>query len=169
MKKLSLILFSISIFFLFSTGINLEAKTREYITGVAKVVDGDSIKIKGLSIRLFGIDAPEKRQVCFKKGNPYNCGVISSKILKDYIKTKLITCAYSKKDRYGRILGTCHFYNDLSGSFSLNRYMVFTGNAVAYKRYSKEYLEDEEWAKKNNLGIWSGKFMRPEEWRRKSK
>ena len=47
--------------------------------------------------------------------------------------------------------------------------MVFTGNAVAYKRYSKEYLEDEEWAKKNNLGIWSGKFMRPEEWRRKSK
>ena len=169
MKKLSLILFSISIFFLFSTWINLEAKTREYITGVAKVVDGDSIKIKGLSIRLFGIDAPEKRQVCFKKGNPYNCGVISSKILKDYIKTKLITCAYSKKDRYGRILGTCYLYNSQAESLSLNSYMVNTGNAVAYRRYSKKYIVDEQFAKQNKLGMWQGKFIRPEEWRKKNK
>ena len=65
------------------------------------------------------------------------------------------------------ILNTC--YNAVDKKLSLNRYMVFTGNAVAYKRYSKEYLDDEKWAKNNQLGMWQGKFIRPEEWRRKTK
>ena len=169
MKKLSLILFSALLFFLINISITFSANTTEYITGEAKVIDGDSIKIKGVSIRLSGIDAPEKKQVCFYKDQPYYCGTISLKILKNYIKNKLITCSYSNKDKYGRILGTCYFYNNQKDSFSLNKYMVLTGNAVAYKRYSKEYLDDEEWARKNSLGIWQGKFIRPEEWRRKNK
>ena len=76
---------------------------------------------------------------------------------------------YFDKDKYGRILGTCYLPKNEGDKLSLNRYMVFTGNAVAYKRYSKEYLDDEKWAKNNQLGMWQGKFTRPEEWRRKTK
>ena len=44
--------------------------------------------------------------------------------------------------------------------------MVRSGYAIAYKRYSKKYLNDQEWAKKFKLGIWNGIFENPEEWRK---
>ena len=47
--------------------------------------------------------------------------------------------------------------------------MVSSGNAVAYKRYSKTFLKHEDEAKINKRGIWQGEFERPEQWRRKSK
>ena len=170
MKKLSLILFSILIIFLINSTVTFSSKFSNFISGKVKVIDGDTIKIKGNNIRLFGIDAPEKNQICFKKTQSYNCGSISTKVLKKYAEGKLVTCAYNDKDRYGRIIGICNFYyNAKDKKLSLNRYMVFTGNAVAYKRYSKEYLDDEKWAKNNQLGMWQGKFIRPEEWRRKTK
>ena len=169
MKKLSLILFSILIFFFINFSLTSSAQLSDFISGKAKVIDGDTIKIKGNNIRLSGIDAPEKNQICLKKSESYNCGSTSTKALKKYIGRKIIKCAYTEKDRYGRILGTCYLWRDESKKLSLNRYMVFTGNAVAYKRYSKEYLKDEKWAKNNQLGMWQGKFIRPEEWRRKTK
>ena len=44
--------------------------------------------------------------------------------------------------------------------------MVRSGYAVAYKRYSKDYVGDEKYAKENKLGIWKGSFDRPEKWRK---
>ena len=38
--------------------------------------------------------------------------------------------------------------------------------SVKYKRYSKDYLRDEAYAKENKLGIWKGSFERPEKWRK---
>ena len=51
-----------------------------------KVIDGDSIEIKKEKIRLFGIDAPEKNQICSKNSNSYNCGLTSTQFLKEIIK-----------------------------------------------------------------------------------
>ena len=47
--------------------------------------------------------------------------------------------------------------------------MVHSGHAVAYKRYSKKYLDSEKWARDNHLGMWQGNFERPEKWRKKSR
>ena len=44
--------------------------------------------------------------------------------------------------------------------------MVRKGYAVAYKRYSKRYINDENYAKENKLGLWEGTFLRPEKWRK---
>ena len=44
--------------------------------------------------------------------------------------------------------------------------MVRNGYAIAYKRYSKDYISDEEFAKTNKLGLWSGIFLKPEKWRK---
>ena len=47
--------------------------------------------------------------------------------------------------------------------------MVFFGHAVAYKKYSKKYVELENSAKKREIGIWQGEFDMPWDWRRKYK
>ena len=37
--------------------------------GIPRVIDGDSLKINNNTIRLLGIDAPEKKQTCKKNQN----------------------------------------------------------------------------------------------------
>jgi endonuclease YncB( thermonuclease family) len=145
----------------------------EEIYGMPKIIDGDTVHIKSKKIRLEGIDAPEIKQQCqktylqisaivgfnFKKN--YSCGIISKKKLIDKINKSKINCIASGRDRYKRYLATC--YKD---KINLNKWMVRNGLAVAYKRYSKEYLRDEAYAKENKLGIWKGSFERPEKWRK---
>jgi|TARA_Y100000294_G_C8418322_1_gene281747 endonuclease YncB( thermonuclease family) len=63
MKKLNLILCSFVIIFLF---IFNSAKADTFLTGFPLIIDADTIKIGNDKIRLFGIDAPEKKQFCKK-------------------------------------------------------------------------------------------------------
>ena len=167
MKKLSLILFSILI--LLPTQISSIASEKK-ITGFAKVIDGDSIKINGINIRLFGIDAFELKQSCENWSK--HCGKESKRMLEEIIDRKRITCSYREKDRYRRILGICYFgvyYHD-DPLLEINGTMVFNGRAIAYTRYSKRYLELENSAKKDKAGIWRYGFKEtPEQWRRKNK
>ena len=132
------------------------------IYGFPIITDGDTIKISNNKIRLHGIDAPEKKQKCTKNKKKYNCGVVATKALTEKIGKKLVKCLTQKnKDRYNRFIGICFV-----GGKDLNKWMVRNGHAVAYKRYSKEYILDEEFAKTNKLGLWSGTFLNPEKWRK---
>ena len=145
----------------------------EEIKGLAKIIDGDTVHINSKKIRLEGIDAPEMRQQCqkvfleisaivgFNLKKDYSCGVISKEKLIDKINKSKINCVSSGRDRYKRYLATC--YKD---KINLNKWMVRNGLAVAYKRYSKDYLGDEIYAKENKLGLWKGSFIRPEKWRK---
>ena len=54
----------------------------------------------------------------------------------------------------------------LKGSINLNRWMVRNGYAVAYRKYSKQYILDENFAKEEKLGLWQGTFVKPEKWRK---
>ena len=60
-KKNKIIYLILFIFFFLKTNLYSEE-----ITGYAKVIDGDTIRIKGNKIRLYGIDAPENNQICSK-------------------------------------------------------------------------------------------------------
>ena len=171
MNKIISSLSSILILF-FAGQLHSEEKV---IYGFAKVIDGDSIKIGKESIRLQGIDAPEVKQVCKKKNDkPYMCGLIAKDALKNYIefakvksRENLVYCYYSERDRYKRIIGKCFLGKE--SFFYLNEAMVLKGYAVAYTRYSKDYIEAENKAKAEGRGIWQGKFELPEDWRRKNK
>ena len=132
------------------------------ISGVPRVTDGDTIKILNKRIRLHGIDAPEKKQICIKNFKEYSCGQEATNALKKKIDGKLVTCKVQNKlDRYKRYIGVC-----LLGDVNLNKWMVRNGYAVSYRRYSKDYIEDENYAKKKKTGLWSGNFIYPEKWRK---
>jgi len=179
MKKQSLILSNIVLIFFtntsFSNSFNFDFGKTMAVSGKASVIDGDTIRINKKKIRLYGIDAPELRQTCgwvFSRG----CGEESKWMLEQILKNEIITCFYKQKDKYGRIIGICYVGEldhipilMLSPMFEINGVMVNMGLAIAYKRYSNRYIKLEDDAKKNNRGIWKGKFEKPEEWRKKNK
>ena len=163
MKKVTIILFLL---------FNQNALAQE-ISGFPKIIDGDTVHINNYKIRLEGIDAPEIKQKCEKPffsisfiisyslNKEYHCGKISKEKLKKKIGSKKIICISKSKDRYKRYLATCYLKKE-----NLNRWMVRNGHAISYKKYSKEYLVDEDFAKRNSLGLWVGKFIEPEKWRK---
>ena len=131
------------------------------IIGPAIVTDGDTIKIDGQRIRLHGIDAPESTQVCQMDGEPWDCGQAAAETLESLTEGKEVRCEEQDIDRYDRIVAVCY-----SGGVDLNEQMVRLGLALAYRRYSLDYVEEEEDAQRNGSGMWQGEFVAPYEWRR---
>ena len=126
-----------------------------------QVIDGDTIHIGKLKYRFFGIDAPEIKQICEKDNIKIQCGVIAKSVLQNKIADKIPECVVKDKDRYQRLVAECFI-----GKESLSRFMVREGYAVAYSQYSKNFIEDEKYAKENKLGIWSMNFQIPSEYRK---
>ena len=131
------------------------------ISGQARVIDGDTIEIDGQRIRLHGIDAPETRQLCYIDGKQWQCGKDAGNILSDWINHRPVTCQERDRDRYGRIVAVCYV-----GDEDLNAWMVLQGLAVAYRRYSLDYVEQETDAQLARRGVWATRFVLPWEWRR---
>jgi len=133
------------------------AREPEVVSGLAEVIDGDSIRLDGRVIRLAGIDAPELRQTCLVHTGPYPCGDVARRALGDMLSGRLVTCRVSGRDRYGRRLASCE-----AGGDDIGAALVRRGFAVAYGRY----LSEEADARRKKLELWSGSFERPSEWRR---
>lgn len=128
------------------------------ITGLARVIDGDTIDVAGTRVRLEGIDAPETDQKCKDgAGRDYLCGIAASKALRDLIGRDPVTCQNVGKDRYGRVLGVC---SNASGT-DMNAELVRRGLAVAFRRYSLRYADVEDAARAAKAGLWSGTFEHP--------
>jgi endonuclease YncB( thermonuclease family) len=152
-------IFNVSVIILFILSSNVVAGE---ISGVPRITDGDTIKILNKRIRLHGIDTPEKKQFCVKNYKQYRCGQEATNALKKKIDGRLVICKVQDQlDRYRRYIGVCFL-----GDIDLNKWMVRNGYAVAYRRYSKDYIEDENYAKKNKIGLWSTSFIHPEKWRK---
>ena len=150
------IIFLISIFLLvFLLTIN-DIKSQEL-----KVVDGDTIYLDGKKIRFTGIDTPELKQTCIKHGTKDQCGLTAKKILIDKISNNSVECISEGKDQYKRTLAECFVNNE-----SLSSHLVRSGYAFAYRKYSKKFIEDENYAKTNQLGMWSMKFEYPWDFRK---
>ncbi len=133
------------------------------IKGKPRIVDGDTIWIGETKIRLHGIDAPESKQTCQDaNGTKYRCGEMATFALAEIIENHWITCKGETLDRYKRRIAVCY-----AGPYDINAEMVVRGWALAYRRYSQDYVDEEGTARKSRVGMWQGQFMEPWEWRRK--
>jgi endonuclease YncB( thermonuclease family) len=128
-----------------------------------KIIDGDTIHLNNEKIRFTGIDSPELKQTCNKNSEIIYCGIKAKQLLIDKIGKNKVTCIREGKDQYKRTLAEC-FVNDVS----LSKFLVREGYAFAYRIYSKKFINDEDFAKKNNAGMWSMKFEYPWDWRKKN-
>ena len=126
-----------------------------------KVIDGDTIHLNAEKIRFTGIDTPELKQTCIKEWVIDPCGVTAKEILIEKIGNNKVECISEGKDQYKRTLAEC-FVN----SESLSSYLVRSGYAFAYRRYSKKFIKDEDYAKLNKIGMWSMEFDYPWDYRK---
>ena len=127
-----------------------------------KVVDGDTIYLNGEKIRFTGIDTPELKQTCIKEGIKNFCGVKAKKILIDKIANNTVKCINEGKDQYKRTLAECFVNNE-----SLSRYLVRSGYAFAYRRYSTKFIPDEDFSRISKSGMWAMEFDFPWDYRKK--
>ena len=150
MKKLSLYAFLVLMFCNVSFADNL------------KIVDGDTIVLNGEKIRFSGIDTPELKQTCIKDDQKIFCGMLAKMILVKKIGNEIPNCKKEGVDVYKRVLAECFVNGE-----SLSSFLVRSGYAFAYRKYSKKFIKDEEFAKENKLGMWSMQFEYP--WRFRNK
>ena len=126
-----------------------------------RVVDGDTIVLNGEKIRFSGIDTPELKQTCMKGDEKVFCGKSAKMLLIKKIGNQMPECISEGKDAYKRTLAECFVNGE-----SLSAFLVRSGYAFAYRKYSDKFIKDEEFAKKNKLGIWSMKFQYPWDFRK---
>ena len=133
------------------------------VRGAARVVDGDTLEVAGQSVRLFGIDAPERNQDCGLPGERWACGRWSGEELARMIGGRNVTCIEMDIDRYGRVVARCS-----AGQGDLGEAMVLNGAAVAYRAYSHDYIRPERVARASGRGVWrdgDGGFTSPSDYR----
>ncbi|WP_158256014.1 MULTISPECIES: thermonuclease family protein [unclassified Brevundimonas] len=133
------------------------------VMGRASVIDGDTLEIHDQRIRLWGVDAPEARQLCDDAvGAAYACGRLSANRLDQRLENKTVSCWLQDTDRYGRMVARCEMDGEDVGAW-----LVRQGLAVRNARYAgAAYLIEEVAARRDKAGIWAGSFTDPEDWRR---
>ncbi|MDO8410967.1 MAG: thermonuclease family protein [Phenylobacterium sp.] len=140
----------------------LAAASPAEFTGPARVVDGDTFSIGAERVRLWGVDAPEGRQVCQDaKGQRYACGDAARDQLVGLIGGRIVRCEIRDRDPYGRAASRCQ-----AGSTDLGGAMVRAGWAVDYAQFSRgAYASAEAEARRARRGLWAGRFETPSTWR----
>ncbi|WP_246850346.1 thermonuclease family protein [Rufibacter roseolus] len=116
---------------------------------VIGIKDGDTVELlkdgKSLTVRLQGVDCPEKKQ---------DFGTRARQFTSDLVFGKFVQLEVENVDRYGRTVGTII----LPDGLSLNQELVRNGFAWHYTAYSKDQelarLETEARAEKR--GLWAG-------------
>ena len=117
---------------------------------VVGISDGDTITVlhngRGVKIRLYGVDTPEKRQAFGKKAKQFTSDMVFGKVVE--VEPKDV-------DRYGRIVGLVYIDDN-----SLNQALVKNGYAWVYRKYCKEtfcgdWLNFENAARGEKIGLWA--------------
>ncbi|MGB7430958.1 MAG: thermonuclease family protein [Ahrensia sp.] len=127
----------------------------QHHTGKPSVIDGDSVRLDGIEMRLVGIDAPEFAQTC-QRTQPWACGRAARDHLASLLGGGPVQCSGGDTDQFDRLLVRC----TVNGQ-NINAAMVRDGFAVAFGEY--EALEAQ--ARAERRGLWASEFERPAQWR----
>lgn len=129
--------------------------SNEDLQGRPTVIDGDSLRLDGVELRLWGIDAPEIGQTC-RRPEAWQCGRQARTHLRGLLGGEAVQCSGHQTDRYDRLLVECTV-----GDSNINAAMVRDGYAVSFGAF--EGLEAD--ARAARRGIWASDFERPAQWR----
>ena len=126
-------------------------------------VDGDTLAAGAERLRLNGIDAPEMGQPCERGGVAFDCGEAARAAMVRILGSGAVACEHIGIDQYRRRVVRCAGQDGQDIAATL----VAQGWAMAYRRYSVDYVAQEEAARARGLGLWAGRFEPPWTWRQR--
>jgi endonuclease YncB( thermonuclease family) len=138
-------------------GLAMSPASAAEIAGPARVIDGGTLEIGTVIVRLHGLVAPAPGQACARNGRPYDCAQEAGWALAERVGRFWLRCLERGQDDGGRIRATCFLVNDID----VNAHMVRQGWALARRDEEPEYGTLEEAARRERLGLWAGTFDPP--------
>ena len=131
------------------------------VEGFAKSLTGDTVRIKGVSIRLSGIEAPELLQTCsLSSGQTWDCGYAALSALRRITGRHTVSCELGRALNSGLKTATCRI-----GREDIAAELVRQGHVFAVKGFFSSYASLEKKARAQKFGIWRGKAVRPKVFR----
>jgi endonuclease YncB( thermonuclease family) len=131
-------------------------------SGRIEVSDADTIRVGGVKVRLYGIDAPETEQTCTRKsGEVWPCGRWATRQVTRAYEGRRANCETLDRDQYGRVVARCFVDGE-----DINAEIVRRGLATAYVQYSRDYVDVEKEALIAERGIFASDMMAPGQFRR---
>lgn len=136
------------------------------LEGYATVQSGDTLRLAGTTVRLDGIEAPDRSQVCSKPSiKRWDCGGAARDALSRLVRSKRLTCTLTgtQETEGGNSVrtGTCRAgVDDVAAELTRNGHVFAdSGFFAAYSAYQTE-------AQAAKAGLWAGgDAMRPAQWR----
>ena len=142
------------------------AQSADTVTGSGRTVDADIIMVDKQRVILWGVDAPERDQICTIGDQKWACWDGAKNAMDAILATGEVTCTLTgDKDPFGRRHGTCTIDGkDVGESF------VRSGYGRAYVEQTDAYLAAEAEAKADKLGVWQegAKVDDPWVWRKRN-
>jgi endonuclease YncB( thermonuclease family) len=130
------------------------------VTGTARAIDGDSLRVGTTEVRLFGIDAPEYRQTCRVGWSNLNCGADAAVALRSLVDDRQLICSVRDRDVYRRTVATCR----LEG-IDVAETLLRQGHAIVLEGAPSSYVSLGAESKSAKIGIWASEFEIPATYR----
>lgn len=162
-------------------GFGAVSKRQVFIASVPAedTIDGDTIRIGEVSLRLWGVDAPEDDQICLRADrSPFDCGALAKDALIKFALPGPIFCRAPAgtaadirlQESFGRPLVSCSSDQQGYGQLpDIARELVAEGYAYPYEARDGEivsaYVEELNSAIQQNAGFHNGVFLKPTQWR----
>lgn len=163
--RLALCLLGLAVLSLSSLGaLAQSAPAATTVEGKARIVDGDTLEIGGRLVHLYGVDAPEPDQRCERDGRRWRCGMEATFAMAALLETHWLICRQRGIDTTGNMVAECRVGGQKG--MGINQEIVRRGWALALRPAGDDYAAAEQDAKTAKVGLWSGTFVAPWEWRR---
>jgi len=118
-------------------------EARSVLEGVARVLDGETLVINGQRVRLAGIEVPEDLKRCGSARDADACVTDAIRALRSLVSSEPVRCVVGDEG------ATCY-----TGTVDINRELVRSGYAKAYRGYSSTYVDEELAAEAAGRGLW---------------
>lgn len=129
----------------------------------SRVIDTDTLELQGERVRLWDIQAPERREYCIRKGAAaFRCDDVGKAFVEALVASG-VTCTPQKRDKYGRVVAACV----TAAGEDVSTRIVQAGYALAYRRFTKHQVSAEDSARAAGAGWWSCEVTAPERWESK--
>lgn len=132
------------------------------ISGVSRIVSGDTLQVNGRTVKLFGVAAPNVSQTCADaSGRGYKCGQQAISWLGSWLADNVVQCHILNEDERGVLTGVC-----MLSPYDIGAALINAGWAVADVRQTKIYIPYQNQALSNKRGLWQGEFYMPWDWQK---